>query len=315
MRLRFRKNRKTRARELVVSLRRGDTTSSKQIRWLGSEPHKSYLPLVFESGRRSKAGQLRYDVSGLTSLKGFLRRARLSEEILTGMLVSLTEALVCCARSSHRYFSILFDPSYVFVGSTYELHFVFLPVVGVTDFAENTPQTLLSALSEAGCLRSCSPKAAELCHQLADFVLEQDGVFSLNALRRFVREACGVDVGTNGVVSMTESGGQGACCILQRVATGEFYRISGAATIRLGRGEGCDVRLQEKPGVSREHAFVRFHSGELLLWDAGSKNGTWYQGARLAPRQQIRLSQGDSFKLDDEVFVVREVLPTGSEPS
>lgn len=304
MRLRFRKNRRSQARELVVSLRRGDITNSRQIRWLSMDPHKNYLPITYEPGRRGRAGQLRYDVTGLTSLKGFIRRTKVSADGLKSMLVSLCEALVWCARANNRYFSILFDMEHVFVGTTCELHFVFLPVTGTLDLAENTPLTLLSLLGNEGKVHYASPEAAVTGRHLSGFVLEQDGVFSLNALRRFVREVCQVDVLASGVVRQVASDARHSKCALRSIATGKTYAVCESVTFLLGRGAGCDIRLAESVGVSREHACVRWQGRELLLWDVGSSNGTFFEGRRIAPQERVRLLPGDTFFLDDEGFVV-----------
>lgn len=50
-------------------------------------------------------------------------------------------------------------------------------------------------------------------------------------------------------------------------------------------------------GVSRKHAVLRVDRRQLLLLDLGSSNGTWLNGAQLAPQEPIRLESGDEIRL------------------
>jgi pSer/pThr/pTyr-binding forkhead associated (FHA) protein len=53
--------------------------------------------------------------------------------------------------------------------------------------------------------------------------------------------------------------------------------------ITVGRTPNNDV-VVEDPQVSKFHAFFRAVDGGLELSDAGSRNGTWIEGARLVPK-------------------------------
>jgi DNA-binding winged helix-turn-helix (wHTH) protein len=68
----------------------------------------------------------------------------------------------------------------------------------------------------------------------------------------------------------------------------EYLVPAGEALV--GRGESCRVRLPSAR-VSRVHARVRAEDGRVTLEDAGSKNGTWVNGARL--QGPVALSDGD----------------------
>ena len=63
----------------------------------------------------------------------------------------------------------------------------------------------------------------------------------------------------------------------------------------LGRGEGCDVRLQET-SISRLHCkILARNDGRFVLHDLGSTNGTFVAGrALLAP---VDLADGDLIRL------------------
>jgi pSer/pThr/pTyr-binding forkhead associated (FHA) protein len=64
----------------------------------------------------------------------------------------------------------------------------------------------------------------------------------------------------------------------------------------LGRGAFVDVRLPD-PSVSSRHASVRVISGEYLLFDEGSTNGTVVGGVRLLPETPRTLRSGDLIRL------------------
>ncbi len=55
--------------------------------------------------------------------------------------------------------------------------------------------------------------------------------------------------------------------------------VVAAGLTLVGRGEPCEVRLPST-GVSRIHARVEADERGVSLTDAGSKNGTWVNGAR-----------------------------------
>jgi DNA-binding winged helix-turn-helix (wHTH) protein len=64
------------------------------------------------------------------------------------------------------------------------------------------------------------------------------------------------------------------------VADGREYVVAAGETL-VGRGEGCGLRLPST-GVSRVHARLAADEREVLVSDAGSKNGTWVNGRRCA---------------------------------
>lgn len=74
----------------------------------------------------------------------------------------------------------------------------------------------------------------------------------------------------------------------------------------LGRGEGCRVRLPS-PLVSRVH--TRFHADEerVTIEDAGSKNGTWVNGARI--EGPVELADGDEVAFGLFCAVFRRIGP------
>jgi hypothetical protein len=74
----------------------------------------------------------------------------------------------------------------------------------------------------------------------------------------------------------------------------------------LGRSAQCDLHFGGSPNVSRTHAYVRRDAGRLVVRDAGSSNGTFVRGQRLAPGQEVILAPGEELVLADEHFRVEE---------
>jgi hypothetical protein len=67
--------------------------------------------------------------------------------------------------------------------------------------------------------------------------------------------------------------------------------------------------------VSSAHLRVDRAGGVLRVADAGSRNGTWVNGARLAPRDLTPLDDGAVLRLGRTIFVFREELLGAFEPA
>lgn len=303
MRLRIRKNKVTRRRELVVTLRRGEHAVHKCICWIESRPHTTLLACSCEYIEGARRVRLRYDVEGLTSLRGYLRRAQLSNKVITNMLVSLAEALTCCRAARMTYAYLLFDASHVFVGATGILHFVFVPLDIQTAATKDTPLSLLEVISTSLARTTKDPNLAGCARRLCDFVRSEEGVFSLNAWHSFVWDECQADVRAHGsrvLCSHVCTGHK----ILRRLATGDEYELEEGESMCLGRGGASDLQIQGNPHISRMHAGVETKENGIELWDLGSKNGVVANGRKLLPGERAFVPWGESFYLDDERMMV-----------
>lgn len=67
--------------------------------------------------------------------------------------------------------------------------------------------------------------------------------------------------------------------------------------------------------VSTAHLRIDRAGGALRIADAGSRNGTWVNGARLAPRDLTPLENGSVLRLGRTLFVFREELQGSFEPA
>lgn len=306
MKKKYVRNRKTKRRELVISLKRNESVSSRKLRWLDACGRVILLHCKRDSARR----KLRYDVDGLTSLGGFVTRNELTVDALANMLVGISEVLALCTSVGIPYFYVLLDPAHVLMTARGELRFVFVPLGSAATLIENTQLTLLGLICDSQKARFATPEAAELSRRIADFVVLQEEEFSSNALRRFVHAECGVDVSADGVASWPDANPERALCDaeagwrLRRVSTDEAHPLPEGRVARLGRGAECAIRVLNSEGVSRVHACVQREGDEVLLWDVGSTNGTTVSGRRLQTDERVHLQSGESFSLASERFVV-----------
>jgi hypothetical protein len=84
---------------------------------------------------------------------------------------------------------------------------------------------------------------------------------------------------------------------LQGDLTGKRFAV-GSKPVTFGRGDENDVVLTT-PSASRVHAELRPETTGYVLYDRGSTNGTWVNGAAVTVRQ---LKHGDQIMIGDEVF-------------
>lgn len=102
--------------------------------------------------------------------------------------------------------------------------------------------------------------------------------------------------------TMLNGGQGGASAMLFRLKTGENATVS-----RPVFGIGKDQRQVEfcvtnNTSISRRHAEIRQKNGAFYLVDLNSTNGTFLNGQKLSPNQEMILKSGDRIKLSDEEF-------------
>jgi hypothetical protein len=80
---------------------------------------------------------------------------------------------------------------------------------------------------------------------------------------------------------------------------GHIHKIKDSTVV--GRKEG-DLILDD-PKVSNPHAKFTVEDGQFMVWDFGSKNGTFVNGERI--RAATVLKENDSIKMGDSTFVLK----------
>ncbi len=92
--------------------------------------------------------------------------------------------------------------------------------------------------------------------------------------------------------------------IEQSPSQGAEHAVAQGTTI--GR-EGCDITLGD-PDVSRRHAEIQVSSGDILISDLGSTNGTFVNGERIDQPRTLR--DGDEVRIGAVVWRLR--APAGA---
>jgi diguanylate cyclase (GGDEF)-like protein len=81
-------------------------------------------------------------------------------------------------------------------------------------------------------------------------------------------------------------------------AMGKRYPL-GTTNVVLGRGEGCDIRIQDH-SVSRRHAQVEPTTGDYVVSDLGSTNGTFVNDVRTDGRRKLK--DGDYLRVGNCIY-------------
>ncbi|MBN1237236.1 MAG: FHA domain-containing protein [Gammaproteobacteria bacterium] len=70
------------------------------------------------------------------------------------------------------------------------------------------------------------------------------------------------------------------------------------ASVTIGRGAGCDIQIATH-FVSREHARLTVHGGQVRIEDLGSKNGVFVNAVRV---ERETLRHGDLITVGESQF-------------
>lgn len=90
--------------------------------------------------------------------------------------------------------------------------------------------------------------------------------------------------------------------VVRRVSTGERYRLV-CGQYRIGRDERVEIPLSGNSSISRHHALITVTAQGMTVQDEGSANGTYVDGARIAPHVPVPVSPGGCFVLSNERFL------------
>lgn len=94
--------------------------------------------------------------------------------------------------------------------------------------------------------------------------------------------------------------------VLVRKLDGEVVKISKKEFV-IGKSKYSDYQVTKNNTVSRSHVIAHKQSdGSLTIEDNDSKNGTFLDGERLEPHEEVKLKDGMSLRLSDEIFEVKK---------
>ena len=94
--------------------------------------------------------------------------------------------------------------------------------------------------------------------------------------------------------------------VLVRKLDGEVVKISKKDFV-IGKSKYSDYQVTKNNTVSRSHVVAhKRNDGSLTIEDNESKNGTFLDGERLEPHEEVKLKDGMSLRLSDEIFEVQK---------
>ena len=94
--------------------------------------------------------------------------------------------------------------------------------------------------------------------------------------------------------------------VLVRKMDGEVVKISKKDFV-IGKSKYSDYQVTKNNTVSRSHVVAHKKSdGSLTIEDNDSKNGTFIDGERLEPHEEMKLKDGMSLRMSNEVFEVQK---------
>ena len=99
--------------------------------------------------------------------------------------------------------------------------------------------------------------------------------------------------------SSAEEGLLGILWVKEGKRRGKIYKIKDGSIV--GRTQGS--LLLDDPKVSNPHAKFTEENGLFVVWDFGSKNGTYVNGERI--RAATPLKENDIIKFGDSVFILK----------
>jgi len=94
------------------------------------------------------------------------------------------------------------------------------------------------------------------------------------------------------------------------LATSDGVRFVVEADILIGRADQCDLSV-DHPGVSKQHARLRWTKSAWHLRDLGSQNGTFVNRRRIAPGVEVPLRRNDVIGVGvaDPLWVLEDATP------
>ena len=101
------------------------------------------------------------------------------------------------------------------------------------------------------------------------------------------------------LLDIPETGLLGLLWVVEGDRAGRIYKIHDSDIV--GRRDGA--LILDDPKVSTPHCRFREENENFVLWDCGSKNGTFVNNKRI--REATKLEENDRIKVGDTVFTIK----------
>ena len=99
----------------------------------------------------------------------------------------------------------------------------------------------------------------------------------------------------NATTVLAQNGG-----ILTRKKNGETIKVNTASFVIGRERKNVNYCISDNSNISRMHAKLTIRNGVVYLSDLNAANGTYVNGVKVIPNQEIALKTGDKIMLADE---------------
>lgn len=112
---------------------------------------------------------------------------------------------------------------------------------------------------------------------------------------------------------LNEGAGETTLLSNQNMAHASLFRESKGENIKINKSifvigrerRKVDYCVSDNSSVGRTHAEIILKNGTFYLVDQKSTNGSYVNGVKVAPLQEVELKNGDKIRLSDEEFIFR----------
>ncbi len=169
---------------------RGESIDGDRLSWLSQRHRRRLLDVTVTDGTQ----ELRYDVSGLTTLREFVRRGELSSLQYENVLVTLGEAIATCVGEGQPSGLLSYDDRTVFVDPEGCLWLVFFPIAGDRLGRRDDAGRLIDILTSRRRVSLISEDDSLRASRLRQ-IMRDAGGFSEEAYAAFLLDEYGVRIG------------------------------------------------------------------------------------------------------------------------
>ena len=230
------------------------------------------------------------NLNGLIPLDEFLRMMPLSRKHFAKMLRNILQILT--AAEDHHFSKNLFlyDPRYIMVEpASWQFFFTYIPLQPFEN--DGMLKDLLQDI-----LQYTSFETVEDTSYVQDYIqiVNNGPMVSLFVLEEYIRF---LEAGIKKKETKSENSGFFPARVsLIEITTGQRIPVTKLPFFIGSLPDSSDM-IPNTPGISRRHAEIRVESGQYILIDSGSRNGTYVNGKRLNPGFPELIHAGDHIAL------------------
>lgn len=293
---------------ITHKIERNEQINTMELDIVNKNEIPALLPVNIRTSLTGK--QFRFVVQSFVDLRSFLK-SDISYDQFSNVILQIIEALQSCESHGIRCGNLELNSDLAFFDfGNQRVRLIYWPLISLSSYS-NIP----SFFMELGSIYTAKDKDSAYRVRYLQF-FDSRAKFSLDKLKEYVEES-------RKEWHMAQSGGR-----KQRVTTnaGEKnisilptmplrnYSIRRASTntvieithypFCIGRKpEYCDYAIEDNGFVSKRHVSILLKNGQAYIRDNGSANGTYLNGTKLFPNQEMELPAGATIRIGNEDFI------------